>query len=89
MRDLLMSRLLQFSKRHDGKGANGSKNRSHDTGRVPGEHTPCIERVNLRHTGNLKIGLAPPTRPCGRRCWVWRRRCRRASRPRVLWEGAA
>ena len=46
------------SKSHDGKGANGSKNRPHHKYparcRVPGYYEPCIERVNLRNAGNLQ-----------------------------------
>ena len=44
------ARLL-FSKSHDGKGANGSKNRPHDAYpvrcRVPGYYEPCSERARV------------------------------------------
>ena len=44
------ARLL-FSKRHDGKGANGSKNGPHDAYpvrcHVPGYYEPCSERVRV------------------------------------------
>ena len=44
------ARLL-FSKSHDGKGANGSKNRPHDAHpvqcRVSGYYGPCNERVRV------------------------------------------
>ena len=40
-----------FSKSHDGKGANGSKNRPHDAYpvrcRVPGYYEPCSERLRV------------------------------------------
>ena len=41
--------VLRVSKSHDGKGANGSKNRPHDAFsarcRVPSDYEPCSERV--------------------------------------------
>jgi len=53
---------MLFSKSHEGKGENGSKNRPHDAYpvqcRVPGYYEPCSERVRvfqLKKWRQLKI----------------------------------
>ena len=38
---------LKFSKSHDGKGANGSKNRPHDAYPVPSYYESCSKRVRV------------------------------------------
>ena len=65
------SRLL-FSKSHDGKGANGSKNRPHDAYpvrcRVPGYYEPCSDVCQLKKYRQLKDipGRSGPSHPRGR-----------------------
>ena len=61
--------LLDFAQSHDGKGANGSKNRPHDAYparcRVPGYYEPCSERLRvcqLNKSRQLKKMLRQ--RPC-------------------------